>query len=232
MGGRTGFGDGRARARPDGGKSGLRDTVETILVCFVFFVFVRAFVFQQSEIPSGSMEPTVLIGDYVLVNRFRYAPVSFPWERRLLPIAGVERGDVVVFKHPPEPEQDFIKRVIGLPGETVQLVDGRLYVEGRRVEEPYLPPEEREGHAWGPVRIPEETYFVLGDHRSASADSRVWGFVPRGHVKGRAFVVLFSTQAPRDPSTPPGQVTIGSLLRKIYNLAFHARWDRFLTPIR
>lgn len=213
-------------------KSLVRDYAETIVVCLIFFLFVRAFVFQQSEIPSGSMEETVLIGDYVLVNRFLYAPTSFDWERTVLPIRDVRRGDVVVFKHPPGPEQDYIKRVVGLPGEEVALVDGRLYVDGRRVEQPYLVPEERSFHTFGPVRVADDSYFLLGDHRSRSADSREWGPASRDLIRGRAFMVLFSTDAGTPQSAPPGQVSPGSLVRKIYNLAFHSRWNRMFRLIR
>jgi signal peptidase I len=123
----------------------VRELVETVLVCVVFVLFLRAFVFQQSEIPSASMETTILIGDHVLVNRFIYAPTSFAWERHLLPIRNIRRGDIVVFKHPPGPEQDFIKRVVGLPGETIALRNGTLLVNGVPVDEPYLDEAERFG---------------------------------------------------------------------------------------
>jgi len=233
MGGRTGFADGRHDGVPDVPARGIvRDYVETILVCVLFILFLRTFVFQQSEIPSGSMEDTILIGDHVLVNRFLYAPTSFDWERRLLPRRAVRRGDIVVFKHPPQPEQDFIKRVIGLPGETLALRDGALWIDGRQVPEPYLAEAERHGASFGPVTVPPGHYFLLGDHRSRSADSREWGPAPEELLKGRAFLILFSTHAAPSPDRPPGQVTAGSLLRKIYDLAFHSRWDRCLRWLR
>ena len=144
MGNRTGKAPAAKAAGPPA-KGVVRELLETILVCVIAVVFLRAFVFQQSEIPSGSMEQTILIGDHVLVNRFLYAPTSFDWERALLPIRDIRRGDIVVFKHPNEPEQDFIKRVIGLPGDSISLVHGALRVNGEPIDEPYLSEAERRG---------------------------------------------------------------------------------------
>jgi len=177
----------------------LRDYVETILICVIFVIFSRAFVFQQSKIPSGSMEDTLLIGDYIMVNRFVYAPYSFEWERALLPLRRIQRGDVVVFKHPPGPEQDFIKRVIGLPGDTIELRGGRLYVNDRWIDEPYVNDVYRIQDAdknFGPIQVRPDDFFVMGDHRDASSDSRKWGPVPRDLMKGRALLIWFSFSDP------------------------------------
>ena len=233
MGSRTGYSDGREQ--PDAtaqARGAVREYLELVLVCVLFIVFLRTFVFQQSDIPSGSMEDTVVIGDYVIVNRFSYAPVSFAWERGLLPIRGVRRGDVVVFKHPPGPERDFIKRVVGLPGESVEFRDGLLHIDGARIEEPYLNPLYRAPGRFGPVRVPDGHYFLAGDHRNRSSDSRVWGPVSADLVKGRAFMVLFSTDGGSAPADPTGKVTFVSVLRKAYDLVFHARWDRAFRFIR
>jgi signal peptidase I len=233
LGTRTGFNDARDREPPSApAKNIVRELIETLLICVVFILFLRAFVFQQSEIPSGSMESTILIGDHVLVNRFIYAPTSFEWERRMLPTREIRRGDIVVFKHPPGPEQDFIKRVVGLPGETIALRNGMLLVDGVPVHEPYLDESERVGPSFGPVRVDSDEYFLLGDHRSRSADSRTWGAAPRELIKGRAFMILFSTSAPPPSDRPPGQVTAKSFVRKLYNLVFHSRWERWLTVLR
>ena len=113
----------------------LRDYIETILVCVMFVIFSRAFVFQQSKIPSGSMMDTLLIGDYIMVNRFVYSHGGTPLERALLPQRPIRRGDVIVFKQPDEPEVDFIKRVVGLPGDIIELRNGYLYVNDQVVEE-------------------------------------------------------------------------------------------------
>lgn len=233
MGSRTGFTDGREEETPAlPPKSAPRELAEVLLVCVLFIVFLRGFVFQQSEIPSGSMEDTILIGDYVIVNRFIYAPTTFEWERRLLPIREPGRGDIIVFKHPPEPERDFIKRIAALPGETVELRGGDLYIDGKRIEEPYVNELYRHVKHYGPVTVPEDHYFLLGDHRNRSADSRVWGPVSADLIKGRAILILFSTDAPGDPSRPVGQVTLRSVGRKLVDIVFRSRWDRALRPIR
>lgn len=195
-------------------------------------VFLRTFVFLQSEIPSGSMENTILVGDYILVNRFLYAATMFDWERRLLPIRPIRRGDVVVFKYPPEPEQDFIKRVVGLPGESVSLRHGYLHVNGRAVEEPYVDKRYRLDESFEPLRLKRGNYFVLGDHRNRSSDSREWGTVPARLIKGRALLVLASSGAPRNPEEQAGQVSLKSLGRKLVHLVAQPRTERFFKLIR
>lgn len=236
MGGRTGFSDRREQASPlpPGPKNILREYLELILIFFVLFLFLRTFVFQQSEIPTGSMEDTILIGDYVLVNRFMYGPTLYDWERRWLPVREIRRGDVVVFKHPPEPEQDYVKRVVGLPGEIIELSDGYLYVDGEVVDEPYVRDIYRQADLkkdFGPVEVLPDHFYMLGDHRNKSRDSRYWEQVPRSLLKGRAFIVLFSTHAAPDADSP-GRVTARALITKVYNLLFRSRWDRCFLGIR
>jgi len=233
MGSRTGFTDDRSTAlAPGRPKSALRDYVETLLICVIFVIFARGFVFQQSEIPSESMEDTLLVGDYVLVNRFIHAPTSSSLERLLLPLREIERGEVIVFKHPDEPEKDYIKRVIGLPGDRVEMRRGRPWVNGRPLEEPYLNELYRLEDTRPPVEVPPGEYFVMGDHRNQSFDSRSWGTVPRELVRGRAFMILLSTSAPPADREDPGKVTLSSLPRRLWNLTFRARWDRALRWIR
>ena len=200
MGSRTGFVDGRTEAAPPG-RSVVREYAEVILVCVLAVIFLRAFVFQQSEIPSGSMEDTLLVGDYIIVNRFLYAPTSFEWERLLLPSREIRHGDVVVFKKPQEPELDFIKRVIGLPGETIQVINRKVHINGKPLND-----EEYAYHAssrfvrgldnHGPMKIPENSYFMMGDNRENSSDSRVWGPVPFELMKGKAFMIYWSWNGP------------------------------------
>jgi signal peptidase I len=213
-------------------KSILREYAETFLICIIFVLFARCFVCMQSEIPTGSMEDTLLVGDFVLVNRFLYAPTQFEIENKLLPRRPVRRGDIVVFKYPPKPEQDFIKRVIALPGEVVEIRRGRPWIDGRPLDESYVNELYRTEEYDSAVEVPPGQYFVMGDHRNSSRDSRSWGFVPAEAIKGRAFMILLSTGAPPDPTEPPGKVTLKSLPRKLWNLAFDSRWDRALQPIR
>jgi signal peptidase I len=187
-------------------KSTIREYFESICVAVILALFVRTFIVQAFKIPTGSMENNLLIGDHLLVNKFVFAPTLSPVEGALLPIDPIRRGDVVVFKYPEEPERDFIKRVIGLPGETIELRNKRVYVDNRALEEPYVqylePPREgapgEEGtefdvrRQYGPVTVPAGHYFMMGDNRDNSQDSRYWGFLPREYVKGKALFVYFS----------------------------------------
>ncbi len=204
----------------------VRDYFETIVICVIFVVAARAFVFQQSKIPTGSMIPTLLIGDYIVVNKFIYAPTRSALERAFLPVRDIRRGDIVVFKFPVEPEKDYIKRIIGLPGDVIEIRNKTVYINGEPLDEPYKVHETeesqdswrriREGEAqaslsaatpprrllthfrgdehfnYGPIRVPEDSYFAMGDNRDNSKDSRAWGTVPRANVKGRAFVIFWS----------------------------------------
>lgn len=232
MGSRTGFSDHRDEQAPTHTKGVVREYVEVILVCVIFILFARHFVFQQSEIPSGSMEDTILVGDYILVNRWAYAPVSFEWERALFPSREVRRGDVIVFKQPQTPERDYIKRVIGLPGDTVQVTRaGEVFVNGDPLIEPYVNPLYAETKPYPPTRVELGKYFVMGDHRNLSSDSRDWGQPSVDLIKGKAFIVLLSTQPRSGEGRSSEQVTLRSLGVKLYKLVFHSRWDRALRRI-
>ena len=175
---------------------------ESICVAVILAFFVRTFVVQAFKIPSGSMEPNLLIGDHLLVNKFVSAPTLWTMEKTLLPIDDIHRGDVIVFKHPKTPDRDLIKRTIGLPGETIELRDKRVYVDGKPLDEPYtrylLPAglnDLTEGDVrrnFGPLTVPAGHYFMMGDNRDNSEDSRYWGSLPRDHVKGKALFLYIS----------------------------------------
>jgi signal peptidase I len=241
MGTRTGYGEQIRREPPaPAPKSLLRDYAETILVCVIFVVFTRTFIFQQSKIPSESMMDTLLVGDYIMVNRFIYSPVGFDWERRLLPQREIRRGDVVVFKKPQEPEVDYIKRVVGLPGDAVELRDGRLYVNGQEQQEPYVRERYRFSECnerlgpirFGPVKVAAGNYFMMGDHRCKSADSRSWGQVPQELIKGRALVIWWSYEEDRDTTTLSALQQIRSWGSKLLHFPTRSRWDRCFSLIR
>ena len=129
--------DEAAAAQPEMVKGVFRDYFETIVICVIFVIFARSFVFQQSKIPTGSMIPTLLIGDYIMVNKFLYAPTKSRVENALLPIREIRRGDIVVFKYPDEPEKDYIKRVIGLPGEFIEIRNKTVFINGVPLDEEY-----------------------------------------------------------------------------------------------
>jgi signal peptidase I len=219
-------------------KAILRDYVETILICVIFVIFSRAFVFQQSKIPSGSMMDTLLIGDYIMVNRFVYAPHETALEKWFLPVRDIRRGDVVVFKYPPEPEIDYIKRVIGLPGDTVGLRQGFLFVNGEKVEEPYVKELYRErdiNRNFGPVEVEPGHYFVMGDHRNASSDSRIWSQVPRALMKGRALLIWWSFDEEAETggeAYPKAAARLKSWGYKARHFFTRSRWSRCFTVIR
>jgi len=224
-------------------KSLLRDYFETIVTCVIFVLFARTFVFQQSKIPTGSMIPTLLIGDYIMVNKFIYAPpTSAPLpgllERAAFPMRQVRRGDIVVFKFPEEPEKDYIKRVVGLPGETLEIRDRQVYIDGRPLDETYKVHRNPRGlnidqDNFPATRIPDDAYFCMGDNRDNSRDSRSWGFVPRDYIKGRAFMIWWSYEEDRDAylktSVADRLKAIGA---KVSHLFTKSRWERTFQIIR
>jgi len=214
-------------------KSVAREYIETILICVIFVIFSRAFVFQQSKIPSGSMMDTLLIGDYIMVNRFVYAQQSFDWEKKLLPVRDLRRGDVVVFKQPNEPEVDYIKRLIGMPGDEIEIRRGYVYVNGKELDEPYLPDEYRRWVGdFAPVRVKADHYFMMGDHRNASYDSREWGQVPRGLVKGRALLIWYSFPEVSGTHTAGVKRQMKSWVEKAIFFLPRSRWSRCFMLIR
>src|SRR6266545_7616641 len=119
-------------------RSTLREYFESIVIAVILALFIRTFIVQAFKIPTGSMEENLLIGDHLLVNKFIFGPTASPLERAVLPIGAVKRSDIVVFKYPEEPDRDFIKRVIGLPGETVEIRDKKVYINGAPLDEPYV----------------------------------------------------------------------------------------------
>jgi len=228
-------------------KSTLREYFESIVIAVILALFIRTFVVQAFKIPTGSMENNLLIGDHLLVNKFVFAPTESSAERTVLPIGRIKRGDVIVFKYPENPNRDFIKRVIGLPGETVELREKKVYVNGTALEEPYahyLQPVagESEFHEvtsldvrerYGPVTVPANQYFVMGDNRDNSQDSRYWGFLPRDNVKGKALLIYWSYEAEREDYEEEGA---GAVLRDLASVFTHfftrTRWDRMFHLIR
>lgn len=189
-------------------KSTLREYTEAILIALLLALLIRTFIVQAFKIPSGSMEDTLLIGDHLLVTKFTYG-IHIPNEIPLLNIQlfpdylllqeTPERGDIIVFKYPLDESKDFIKRVIGLPGEKLEVRHQQVYINDRRLEEPYAhhtePPSlERipERDDLGPVMIPEGHVFVMGDNRENSHDSRKWGFLDLDKVRGKAQWIYWS----------------------------------------
>lgn len=181
-------------------KGKLRETIESILVALFFALLIRTFVVQAFKIPSGSMEPTLLVGDYLLVNKFIYG-YKFPLiDKRILTFKKPERGDVIVFKYPVDPDKDFIKRVVAVEGDTVEIRDKKLYINNKLFETPQavyrdpviIPKELAPRDNYGPVKVPKDSLFVLGDNRDSSLDSRFWGFVNLNDLRGKALIIYWS----------------------------------------
>jgi signal peptidase I len=229
-------------------------SLESLLGTVVIAIFVITFIVQAFQIPSESMENTLLVGDYLLVNKLCYGGHGLA--DHFMPYQKIARGDVIVFHYPVDPQQHFVKRVIGVPGDKLRMVSKKVLINGKPLDEPYVhflePPNNLfrdnfprtdipaiglEGKWWlemkklvedGQLIIPEGHYFVMGDNRDDSQDSRYWGFVPRENIIGRPLVIYWSVQD-WDRGSP------SSLTGRLYHLAYAVthifqitRWNRTL----
>lgn len=242
------------QARAVAGRSGsasvarwLWEWTKSIVVALVIFFLVRSFVVEAFQIPTASMENTLLVGDFLLVNKMMYGAEIPGTDLQLPPLSQPSRGDVVVFEPPPAASQpartNYVKRIVGEPGDTLAMLEGVLYRNGRRAHEPYVKEESRtedirspqfawqrsylvarplDGRYrptrdnWGPLVVPPDSFFVMGDNRANSEDSRYWGYVPRASVKGRPLIIYYSYD--RRKPTPLGWLT-------------EIRWDRLLSTV-
>ena len=227
----------------------LWEWTRSILVAFALFLVIRTFVIEAFKIPTGSMEGTLLVGDFLLVNTMVYGAEVPGLDVRLPPLAEPERGDVIVFNPPHDPGKSYVKRVIGLPGDTLRMVSKTLYINGTPMGEPYAKYVDRSGadaihpdmrwqerhlvttetwrrsprryrpsrDNWGPILVPQGKFFVLGDNRDNSEDSRYWGFVDRESIHGRPWFVYYSF----DPLAPSPAPWLGGV-----------RWQRIGDRIR
>jgi signal peptidase I len=224
-------------------KSTLREYTESIVIAVILALFVRTWIVQAFKIPTGSMENNLLIGDHLLVNKFVFGPTLGRLERAVLPMRDIRRGDVIVFKYPDEPDRDFIKRVIGLPGETIEMKAKKIYVNGQPLDEPYVHFLEPVGDAQEVISydlrenypktvVPQDFYFVMGDNRDNSQDSRYWGFLPRNYIKGRALMIYWSYESGREDYLDDG---FGASARRIVGVVTHfftkTRWERIFHQI-
>jgi len=187
-------------AREGRSKSVYREYFEAICIAVLLALFIRTFVVQAFKIPSGSMLPTLLIGDHLLVNKFIYG-IRMPFTGKLvIPIDQPERGDVVVFRFPKDRSVDYIKRVIGTPGDTVEIREKKVYINGEPIDDTHahistpsiLNASASPRDNFGPVLVPDGRIFVMGDNRDNSYDSRFWGFVDQKDILGKAFILYWS----------------------------------------
>jgi signal peptidase I len=228
-------------------------SIQSLLTPIVIAVFVITFVIQAFQIPTDSMEDTLLVGDYLLVDKLRYGARSGD---PLIPYRPIRRGDIIVFHYPINPEQHFVKRVVGLPGDRIRLINREVHINGIPIHEPYvrhiridhdlfrdefprlnIPVSGLEGRWWlqmqklvedGQLIIPEKSYFVMGDNRDDSSDSRYWGFVPQESVIGRPLLIYWSLR--RVDADMPSSPTVGDKLFHFAYAVVHifqiTRWDR------
>jgi len=178
----------------------IKEYLEPIAIAILIALFIRTFVVQAFKIPSSSMEPTLQVGDHLLVNKFIYG-IRFPFiGTKYFQFKTPQRGDIIVFVYPKDRSKDFIKRVIGTEGEKVQIVHNKIYINNQLIDDPWGRYDERAPSSkylqpmeiFGPVTVPVNSVFVLGDNRDNSQDSRFWGFVNVNEVKGKALIIYFS----------------------------------------
>ena len=191
----------QSAAKPVKEKHIVREYAESILIAVLLALVIRTFIVQAFKIPSGSMEDTLAIGDHILVNKFVFgSKIPFTGGSRVLKIRDPRQGDVIVFEYPEDPSKDFIKRVVGTPGDTVEVKDKRVYVNGKLYANPHevhkeadtIPKELQPRDNKDQVTVPPGNYFVMGDNRDRSYDSRFWGFVSMDKIKGLAFIKYWS----------------------------------------
>ncbi|HHO48505.1 MAG TPA: signal peptidase I [Desulfobacteraceae bacterium] len=183
-----------------GAKSTIREYVEAIIIALILALIIRTFIIQAFKIPSGSMLPTLQIGDHLLVNKFMYGFREPFTGAVIIPVKDVQRNDIIVFRFPRDPRLDYIKRVIAVGGDTVEGRDKVIYVNGEPFEDKYgvhldsntLSPNNGPRDNFGPVTVPEGKVFVMGDNRDNSFDSRFWGFVDDKAILGKAFIIYWS----------------------------------------
>lgn len=240
---------------------GVLESAQSMATLIVIALFIITFTFQPFRIPSESMVPTLLVGDFLLVNKEVSKDGSGnPWSRLIAPTYEIHRGDLIVFHYPVEPSMHLVKRVIGLPGERVRLHQGRAWINGQPLNEPYVVFRSAavdsyrdefpqlgsidpnvDSRWWiqlrslvngGEITVPPDSFFVLGDNRNDSEDSRYWGFVPRAAIVGKPFMIYFSVRTAGEPRTDSQlpQLAAPPRSRLSSGMAF-ARWDRAMRVI-
>jgi len=224
-------------------KSVAREYFELIVETAIFVFFVMTFVVQAFQIPTGSMEPTLLIGDFLLVNKLAYTHPENGFDKLLLPKKELQRKDIIVFKYPKGLEKDFVKRVIALEGEKVEIKDKQVFINDEPIEEEYKVHNDDRIYSnsdyyhyddairdnYGPVTVPRGHVFAMGDNRDNSSDSRYWGFLPVKYIKGRPWIIYFSYRA---ESGAYLKTSFRETLKKFVSLIPKARWGRMLKIIK
>jgi len=238
-------------------KTTIREYFESAVTVAIIALFATTFVIQAFKIPTGSMKSTLLVGDHLLVNKFVYG-VSSGFPGKLLPYKEPKRGDVIVFKYPNDPDMAYVKRLIGMPGDTVEMIGRTVYINGEKLDENYNVKNDEDGIIvdtvvndpqkqytlqyfnpgsdrahWGPYDVPEGHYFAMGDNRDNSQDSRYWQFIPRDYMLGQPLVIYWSFETARDEylRTSPGE-RFTQLTDVVLNFFTKTDWKRTFKIIR
>ena len=226
------------KEKPAKEHSTIREYFELIVETAVFVFFVMTFMVQAFQIPTGSMEKTLLVGDFLLVNKFAYSRPVLPLEDLIIPGRPIRRGDILVFRYPGDLTKDYVKRVIAVAGESLEIKDKSVYINGSPIPEDYkfhidnriIPRNDTytsgdlQRDNFGPVMVPEGHCFVMGDNRDNSQDSRYWGFLSLENIKGRPWMIYFSYDAERNAYLKTG---MKDRLQKFFRFLTKARWKRF-----
>jgi len=231
------------KAKESRDRSVFREYFELIAETAIFVFFVMTFVVQAFQIPTGSMESTLLIGDFLLVNKMAYAKPCFGWEKLILPRKDIERKDIIVFKYPRELQKDFVKRVVALEGDKLEIKDKQVYINDVPIEEDYkvhvddkviknsdyYQYDDAIRDNFGPFVVPAGHVFAMGDNRDNSMDSRYWGPLPVSYIKGRPWLIYFSYDAEKDAYL---KTSLRERLEKFARFIPKARWRRLLKIVR
>jgi len=244
-------------AKPDFAEK-VRSFVAEWTVTILLLVFGTALLLQAFVVPTSSMEDTVLVGDHMIVDKLAYSPHS-GLGAALLPYTPIKRGDIIVFKYPVNPKENYVKRVVGVPGDRLHLVNRDLYINGHKAVEPYVvhkipyPNEYRDNFPLAPpdglvmergmdmlqanvqggeLVVPQGYYFAMGDNRDNSLDSRYWGLVPQDNIVGKPTVIFWSYDATTEELTDPNFISLDHLLDMTLNFFSKTRWRRTLMCIR
>jgi signal peptidase I len=251
----------RAAGAAARGRASLRELIESLLVTVLLALFGTTFVVQAFKIPSQSMEPTLLVGDHLLVNKFLFEGRG-AWYEKLLPYRPVRRGDIVVFKFPYDDHPHYVKRVIGLPGDRIRIAEQKVYVNGSRLAEPYVVHDPAAGDPFadnfppaddafsrfglrpewagqimnsvqdGDLVVPADHYFVMGDNRDRSWDSRYWGFVDRRAIMGRPIVIYWSVEATAEDYSDRSLLgAFRGFEETLAHVSSRTRWNRMLREV-
>ncbi len=223
----------------------VREYFVTMVVSVIFALFVTTFVAHPMSVPTPSMDTTIMVGDRLVVDKFTIRPGPESWRDSVFLHRPIRRGDIIVFKYPKDPTTPFVKRTIGLPGDEIKIINKQVLVNGKPLDEPYKRhidrntysdpnfayPEAYKRDNFGPVTVPEKCYFMMGDNRDNSDDSRFWGFVPESNIIGRPLFVFWSYEDDPYRQLDTGE-TVALYLKRVLNFFNKTRWTRTFHTIR